>query len=116
MWGRLDAAEVIIDTLLAKDDPRRDALRVQRPRGDPAPGAAGRGARRASSGRVGGLEAADDAALVKAFRDWFKEPGPLEPSKVDGLTARSLRIGGGVLADAAYGREVAERCRCAPPA
>ena len=29
MWGRLDAAEVIIDTLVAKDDPRRDALRVR---------------------------------------------------------------------------------------
>jgi len=103
MWGRLDAAEVIIDTLVAADDPRRDALRVrahaailrEELQGD---------ARADLERRAGKLETISDTELVDKFRAWFKKPAPLPPRTVDSLTARSLRIGGGVLADAAYGR------------
>lgn len=102
MWGRLDAAEVIIDTLVAEDD-RRDALRVrahaailrQELQGD---------ARADLERRAGKLETISDAKLVDQFRAWFKQPAALPPRTVDGLTARSLRIGGQVLADAADGR------------
>ena len=104
MWGRLDAAEVIIDTLVAKDDPRRDALRVRAHAAILRQELQGE-ARADLERRVGRLEAAADAALVDAFRAWFKKPAELEPRTVDGLTARSLKIGGQVLADAAYGRK-----------
>ncbi len=104
MWGRLDAAEVIIDTLVAKDDPRRDDLRVrahaailrQELQGD---------ARADLERAVGRLDGVSDAVLVDGFRAWFKKPAQLEPRTADGLTARSLKIGGQVLADAAYGRK-----------
>jgi patatin-related protein len=104
MWGRLDAADVIIDTLVDKDPGRRDALRVR------AHAAILRqelrdGARADFEKRVGKLETVPDAKLVEEFRAWFKKPGPLSPGKADKLTARGLKIGGQVLADAAYGRK-----------
>jgi patatin-related protein len=106
MWGRLDAAEVIIDTLVGKDHPKRDELRVEAQAAilrqdlrDPA--------RKAFVGHLDGkpLESVPDATLVDEFRHWFKEPAQLETSKVDDLTARSVRIGSRVFSDAAYGRK-----------
>ena len=79
MWGRLDAAEVIIDTLVAKDDPRRDALRVRAHAAILRQELQGE-ARADLEQRVGRLEAAADAALVDAFRAWFKKPAELEPA------------------------------------
>jgi patatin-related protein len=103
MWGRLDAAEVIIDTLLP-NDPRAAGLRQQ------AQAAILRqelrGAFRTQlEGAVGGsLDAAADATLVDQFRRAFRPPPELDPGTKDDLAARSLKIGSDVLADAADGR------------
>jgi hypothetical protein len=103
MWGRLDAAEVIIDTLLP-NDPRAAGLRQQ------AQAAILRqelrGAFRTQlEGAVGGsLDAAADATLVDQFRRAFRPLAELDPGTKDDLAARSLKIGSDVLADAADGR------------
>jgi patatin-related protein len=100
MWGRLDAAEVIINTLVRDDDERRDALRVQ------AHAAILRQELQGTARAELEVDTADDATLVENFRRWYKKPADLPPSTVDGLAVRSLKIGGQVLADAAHGRRL----------
>ena len=95
--------EAISSTPPGPDDPRRTALRVQAQAAILREELRGPLAEKVA-GRVGALDAADDAALVTAFRELFQAPGPLEPSKLDSLASRSLRIGTRLLADAADGR------------
>jgi patatin-related protein len=102
MWGRLDAAEVILDTFA--DPAQRDELREQ------AQAAILRqelrGALRAALEKdLGSLDAVPDPRLVAEFRARFRPPADLAPAALDGLTARAVRIGGGVLREAAYGRK-----------
>jgi patatin-related protein len=104
MWGRLDAADVIIDTLLG-NDPRAAALREQAQaailrqelRGD---------LRGEVEAAVGGPldEATDPTLLISKFREAFRPLPGLDPGTRDDLAARSLKIGSDVLADAADGR------------
>ena len=102
MWGRLDAAEVILDTLAPGDEDMRvrahaAILREELKQQDAA--------RAELEGKVGGaLDGVSDAELVQAFRTCFKKPAELAPKTVDDLTARSLKIGTQVLGDAFYGR------------
>ena len=126
MWGRLDAAEVIVETLLKKHD-KADRTRLAKQ--------AQAAILREELGRedyrgelkedlASELEAvpgpdADDA-LVKAFCKAYRELPQLDPKTQDSLTARGARITGTVLAQAARGRKwpswpVSAAARLGPP-
>lgn len=111
MWGRLDAADVIIETLLKNEGKaERTRLRVQ----------AQAAILREELGREGysgdlkqklarqlaaehGPEA--DRELVDGFSAAYRELDKLAPKTQDALTARGARITGKVLANAARGRK-----------
>jgi patatin-related protein len=105
MWGRLDAAEVIIDTLLGKNHAQRDAILAEAHAAILRQDLKDKARASLEESAKGKLEDLDDATLVQQFREWFTKPAPLPSKTVDGLAARSLRIGGQVLADAADGRK-----------
>jgi hypothetical protein len=106
MWGRLDAAEVIVDTLLGKKHEQRDEMLARAHAAILREDLLGEARERLET-RIGELNAFDDdARLVREFRESFAKPGPLKTSRVDNLTARSVGIGSKVLADAAYGRKL----------
>ncbi len=98
LWGRLDAAEVIIGALVPAGE-EQTRLRVQ------AQAAILReelGEERAAE--LTATAANADNQLVEAFRNAFKPMPELLPETRDSLTKRGARIGGGVLGDAMDGR------------
>ncbi|HEX5780989.1 MAG TPA: patatin-like protein, partial [Solirubrobacteraceae bacterium] len=105
MWGRLDAAEVIVDTLLGKDHAQRDAILAEAHAAILRQDLAAAARKSLEEHAKGSLAQLPDAVVVEKFREWFTKPGPLPSSRVDNLTARSVRLGSKVLADAAYGRK-----------
>jgi hypothetical protein len=105
MWGRLDAAEVIVDTLLGKRHAQRDAILAEAHAAILRQDLAAAARKSLEEYAEGSLDQLPDAVVVQKFREWFTKPGPLASSRVDNLTARSVRIGSQVLADAAYGRK-----------
>lgn len=104
LWGRLDAADVIVGKLLDTEDPQRGAIRESALaailREEMAERAAGDPLKEALTGELGpALEQVADAALVAAFAKVFTTPADLDDERADELTSRSIRIAGRVLAE-----------------
>jgi Protein of unknown function (DUF3376) len=106
MWGRLDAAEVIVDTVLQKaPDDQRARLREQAQaailredlRGD---------LRDELERRLGALDEAGDADLVREFRASFRLPEPLHDDVKAALMGRGVSTSGDVLAQALQARKL----------
>jgi patatin-related protein len=104
LWGRLDAADVIVSKLLDKKDPERDTIRQRAQaailREEVGERAAGDPLKQALTAKLGpALERVADAALVAAFAEVFTMPADLDDKRADELTSRSIRIAGRVLAE-----------------
>ena len=99
MWGRLDAAEVIIQTLLGSDPARAAELRVR------AQAAILRDSldEELKQQLTGAWN--DDAALIAEFRRRFQPPPDPPPGSMDDLVSDSLKTGSDVFADAAKKRK-----------
>lgn len=104
LWGRLDAADVIVSTLLDTEDAERDAVRQSAQaailREEMEERAAGDALKEALATELAaGPGPGADAALVAAFGNAFTKPGKLEGGRTDELTSRSIRVTGRVLAE-----------------
>jgi patatin-related protein len=105
LWGRLDAADVIVRSLVSAG-PERDAFRESAQAAILREELAGRSQEDALKNALGEELAADpeadpgaDAALVAAFAQVFTLPAELTNQRTDELSSRSIRIAGRVLAE-----------------
>jgi hypothetical protein len=106
MWGRLDAAEVIIDTLLGAEHPRAKELRERTQAAIVCDSVEGALRQQLEAALGAPLEAGkDDARLIAEFRKAFRRPPDPPPGSMDDLVSDGLKTGSDVLADAAKKRK-----------
>jgi patatin-related protein len=106
MWGRLDAAEVIIDTLLGAEHPRAKELRERTQAAIVCDSVEGALRQQLEAALGAPLEAGkDDARLIAEFREAFQRPPDPPPGSMDDLVSDGLKTGSDVLADAAKKRK-----------